>query len=226
MKNLLSWCTILFIFLASSCAKDKVEDPMDLKKSYFPVEKGLIIEYSVDSIIWNDFSLPVKVDSFTYLVRYKIDTFFYDNTNKLTYKYVKSAFNDSLGWQVIQIGSVQSNDAGIELFENNVKIIKLTWPVRSGRTWDVNAFNGQKKKEALFTEVDVKKVQNNKNFDSCAVVLIEDETSLIKINFEQEIYSKNIGLIKKEVTHVETKPTGAIQRGNKYVYTYKNHWKE
>lgn len=220
-----SFALILVLFFFS-CTKDTVEEAVDLKKSYFPIEKGLVIEYLVDSIVWNDFSLPVKVDSFKYVVRYKIDTFYYDNTSKITYRYIKSVLHDSLGWQIVHVGSVQSNDAGVEITENNLKLLKLTWPIRSGRSWNINVYNGQAKKEALLTDVDSKKSINNLNFDSCAVVLLEDETTLISINFEQEIYSKNIGLLMKEVTHLETKPTGAIQRGIKYVYNYKNHWKE
>lgn len=55
---------------------------------YFPTETGKYVTYKVDSIVYDDFYIPVKIDTFSFLIKEVIDAELEKSANK---KNVKSS---------------------------------------------------------------------------------------------------------------------------------------
>jgi hypothetical protein len=225
MKNILILLAICSSLFFGACKKDATEDPVDFKKDYFPIEKGCWIDYQVDSIQWVNLG-TIKIDTFHYKMRLKVDTTMLDNTGRIVHKLLKYINKDSLGWQVTGVATVLQTETGLEKFEDNNKYLKLAWPVVKGSKWNVNVYNSFDEILAKYSGVDEAKVIGNKSFTNCATVLLESFTTLIGVDFDEEIYAKGLGLVQRKTTHVETSTSGVIKNGYKYSCVYLTNGKD
>lgn len=217
MKIIL-FAAISFLLIFGACKKDAKEEPVDLKKEYFPIIVGNWIEYQVDSIYWGGLN---PADTFSLIVRFQIDSTFIDNEGREVNRMIKSIKKGS-DFFVNEVHTVYCNDRYIEKFENNLRLIKLVFPVKKNSYWNINALNNHKKTEAKYSSVDQPFTIGNHTFDSCATVSIFDEITLISVDFEEEVYAKNIGLIQYISNHLTTKTNGTIEKGYKLNYSYLN----
>ena len=225
MKTFFIYTILVISIFFASCKEDAIDDPVDFKKEYFPIEKGCWIEYQVDSIHWTNLG-TVKVDSFKYNMRLKVDTTLLDNSGRIVHKLLKYIFDDSLGWQIKEVATVLQTNTGLEKFENNTRYLKLVWPVAKNTKWNVNTYNNLAEILAKYTTVDEAKTIGNKNFEKCATVTLENFLTLIGNDFDEEIYAKNVGLVQRKIIHIETNTNGVIKNGYKYTCSYLNHGKE
>ncbi|HEX6428527.1 MAG TPA: hypothetical protein VF008_12610, partial [Niastella sp.] len=132
-------------------------------------------------------------------------------------------------WQAMLTYQVIPSRENIEVNEANFRYLKLTLPVKEGRSWKGNGYlpdnpyrdlyefsNDEDMKDWAFTYQDVGASVsfNNKNYDSTiTVVQIADSTNLplqpgipASKNYWVEKYAKNIGLVFKEVYIWEYQP--------------------
>ena len=217
MKIIL-FTAISLIFFFSACKKDAFESPVDLKKEYFPIINGNWIEYQVDSIYWGGLN---PADTFSLIVRFQMDSSFIDNEGRKVNRMIKSIKKGN-DYFINEVHTVFCTDRYIEKFENNLRLIKLVFPVKKNSYWNVNALNNHIQTEAKYSSVDQPFSIGNHTFDSCATVLIFDEITLISVDFEEEVYAKDIGLIQYTSNHLTTKTNGTIEKGYKLNYTYLN----
>lgn len=215
---------LTFILIGfTACKKDAVELPLDFKYEYQPTAQGNWIEYQVDSIAWNGI---FAADTFQFRVKIMTDSIFLDNTNRTTYRLIKFVYNnESSSWEAVQASFIVKTETTLEKFENNLKTVKLIFPVKKNQSWDINAYNELKQNTAKYSQVDIVKQLNNHIFDSCAVVTIDDEYTLIAEKSDIEIYAKNVGMVARNTVNVETEIDGTITKGYKCNYTYLNHGK-
>lgn len=183
-----------------SCKKD-VAPPIDMGYDYFPTEIGKWIIYDVDSTVYDDFSDTVII--YQYLIKEVIESTFIDNQGLETQRIERyKRLDDSLQWVIKDVWFSNRTTSTAEKVEENVRFIKLTFPVNLRNSWDGNAFNTMDEWNYEYTEVDVPCTINSLSFDSTATILqINDSTYIDKI-YSLEIYAKNVGMIYKELIDV------------------------
>ena len=202
---------ILISLWVVSCSKETSE-PVDMGFDYFPLEQGRWIIYDVRSIVWDDNNQTV--DTTYYQLKTEIDTSFYDNMGRLSYRWNHYMKNDTATrWYYIHTFALTQTPERLESVEGNNRFVRLAFPVQTSISWDVNAFNTQETLEASYIDVGFSKKINGKDFGDCAQALLEDNSSLINEYYQEEIYGRGVGMLEKVDKHIDKKFTGEIIKG-------------
>ncbi len=204
------------LVLLYSCKKDEASVP-DFGYNFSPEQVGKYIVYDVDSFYYNDFTN--QVDSFKFQIKEKIESFYYDNENRKTMRlerYVRS-FNDtipyaSLPWILKDVWSANKTTTTYEKVEENVRFIKLAFPVKEEQVWNGNAQNTIDGWDYKYEFIDRPRTVAGITFDSVLqVTQLDDKLSnLIKHQYYIEWYARNVGMIYKKVIDVESQPGNPI----------------
>jgi len=94
-------------------------------------------------------------------------------------------------------------DTKAEKVEENIRYIKLVFPVKEGKSWDGNAYNTLGTWNYTYTDVDVPLIINNNTFDSTLTVLQLDNPLLISYEHSEEQYARGVGMIYKQYTFLD-----------------------
>ena len=212
---------ICFFLLLYSCKKDAVDKPVDMKYGYFPKDSGRYVDYSVDSIVWNDFypdTDPRHLDTFRFKIRERLDSYFTDIQGNPAIRIVRyKKISDTTNWFLKDVWFANVTASKAEKVEENQRYIKLSFPVVAGKTWNGNAYNTFDDWEYEYQNIDKSMVMNGLTFDSTVVVQQFNQLTLINQIFSKEVYAKNVGMIYKEYTNVSTNPANmVITNGLKY----------
>lgn len=231
---------LFFLLLATvfySCSKDK-ETYTDDSLNYFPLNIGKQVVYDVDSIIWDDFK--GTVDTHHYEMRYTIIDTFRDNAARLCHS-IDVEIRDSAAadWKMQHVMYVMKNATRLEYQEENLRFIKLVFPVADGRSWEGNMEistnnsdyqflqawdyiysdagmpydNGIKTFENTVTVNAIDREENDPEFDPYAYKI-----------FAQEVYAKEVGMIYREMTYwVFDENVSKYLRGFSVVMRAKEH---
>jgi len=222
MKKGLIAC--LFILTIYSCTKSKEEYRGDSGRDFFPLTIGRQVIYDVDSIIWDDFDC--SLDTNHYQVRWTVADTFRDNQNRLSYTINTDIRNDnSLPWNVHRVLYATPTAASIEYMEDNLRFVKLIFPMENGRSWDGNALISKTADNSIFegeewnyqyTSLNESFDNGLKTFDSTVTIQAIDETindpgtspdSYASKLFSREVYGKNVGMVYREFIHWIYDPT-------------------
>lgn len=205
MKNLknIFLFFLLFGIIIFSCTKDKSTNPLiDLGYNYFPDDVSRYVIYDVDSI-WQDDAAGIH-DTTRYLLKEVIAATFLDNSGRPTlrlerfYKmYNDTVPYDSMNWIGPRIWYANKTTSTFEKVEENIRFIRLVFPVKEGKLWNGNAFNTLGEKEYEIISVDQSESVNNIIFDSVVTVKQFENINFIENIYEAEKYARNVGLIYK-----------------------------
>lgn len=211
------------VILNTSCKKDQSVVPYT-GHEYFPVFNGQTLVYEVDSIIWDDFYTPPKVDTFHYSLKEFVESSYFAKDNQEIFRIVRSIRkNDSLNFQIIDIWSKYRNNINAVRNEENRYFVKLVFPAQKGKKWNVNAMNELDEQEAKIIDVHQPVNLNGFTFDSVLTVSVQNDSNLIEKKIEKEMYAWKIGLIYREKTDLQTFIDGKPKSGNKVIYKI-IHW--
>lgn len=214
---------LLIIVLFFGCKKEAIMLNPDLGHNYFPVLSGTSITYKVDSITYNDFYTPVKVDTFSFYLRFDIDSSFTDSEGRITNYYRKFYKTDTSSWQLVHNYSITKTNFRVETYEENVRFIKLAFPVKNTTIWNMNALNFMNPTESYYSDFDIPKTYNNQLFDSTITIIHQDLETLISKEEYIEDYAKNIGLIYRHVVSISKDVSGKWKSGYIYSYTIQSY---
>ena len=194
---------LLFGILFFSCKKDSpTPSSLDFGYNYLPDEIGRYVIYEVDSIAQDDKSN--KHDTTRYLLKELIASSFLDNSNRPTlrieryYKfYKKNIPYDSMNWIGPRVWFANKTIYTAEKVEENIRYLKLAFPVVKGKRWNGNLYNtlGRKDYEVMF--LDQAETINAIDFDSVVTVKQVQKIDFIEYIYEAEKYARNVGLIYK-----------------------------
>lgn len=191
---------------------------------YYPLKTGKYITYAVDSIIWDDFKC--SVDTHHYQMRYSITDTFTDNQKRFSYIVnVLIRKTDTSIWNVDHVFYVTDTATRLEVTENNLRFIKLTYPVKDGNTWNGNAYIPSADQDYnYFYNWTYKYVNTGQTFDDGRVIynntvtVTEDNDSLNAPpnysyrTYAKEAYAYNVGMIYRELIHWTYQP-GSCKKG-------------
>jgi len=223
--------TFLFIFticglLQFSCSESTVGEDLTIVKgfNYQPLEIGKYITYELDSIVYRTQTggdcMFMQDSSFHYLREEVVDVC-EDNTGRESFvieRYTRKNLTDP--WQVIDVWSTTMTNSQVERVEENLRFIKMVFPVSEGVNWDGNSFfqdtsviiGGEVidfykhwSNEYEYGTIDVAEEINGIMFDSVATV-IQSAPSENKLNHRSSIekYARGVGLIYKEMLILDT----------------------
>ena len=211
----------LINILLSSCTESIIEPAERLfGSSYYPLEKGHFIEFSVEKITYKEFE---PTDTSTYFLREEIGDTLTDLSGNIVQKILLYKTTDTLqNWALDSVWSVRYDFNRIIKSEHNTPFIKMVFPIESNLQWNGNALNTLD--EQIYTVHNLKK--SFKNFENTFKIISQNDSSLIDKNVKWEIYAEAVGMVESLQISLEyisdfSDPyygTDSIQRG---VYIHK-----
>jgi hypothetical protein len=226
---------LLIVFVIFSCKKKtEVIDDTDFQKErltelIMPLQPGKYITYRVDSTVFTNFGRNTEVHK--YQVKHVVDALVTDNLDRPSFRIFRY-ISDSAGtqpWQANGSYFITVLDDQVELIEDNLRVIKLHVPVRNGNKWPGNNHLAQDPYSAIYGfsnddnmaawefsfdgDMQSSVTIQGKTYNDVYTVLEDDESDPVSgpsdygsVSFAQEMYSKNIGLVYRELTLWEQQP--------------------
>lgn len=209
----------LALFFAS-CKREVIPaDDVELGKDYFPINPGHSVEYAVDSIIFNDFTKTI--DSVSYELKDVVGDAFVDDQGRNSWTVNRYRRNDSTQeWREILSYYFTVTPFNIEVVDDNLRFIKLVFPVKPNTNWRGNAYistNFNQEYKWLNNELWIYRYANLSapysneftQFENTVTVNQADITTGTPSDpdkysdrtYSQEIYAKSVGLVYKEMTN-------------------------
>ncbi|MDB5262107.1 MAG: hypothetical protein JWQ14_1388 [Adhaeribacter sp.] len=196
-KNLFILLFITFLF--TQCTEEISPTDTFIGREYFPVKVGNYWIYEVSEIrVSNN-----KYDSLKYQLREIIDTVYTNAMNEQTYrvKFSRKRSND-LTWKDDSLLVLNKSNSDVRRTHNNVNVVKLVFPVKSGRHWNANGFNTRENEEYYYSQVNQPFVLNNITYDT-TVTVVQAEPNEIILDDRTEVYAYQVGMIYKNHTVYE-----------------------
>lgn len=223
MKKLVKFIFIFcgFALVLSACKTE--EDPYfpDSGEDYFPLEIGKYWIYAVDSTVFDPTGGDTMVFFSQTFVKDEILDTLSDNLGNTLFRTERSERkSETETWQTKKVftQSIQNNQA--IRTEDNLRFIKLAFPLRRNNTWDgLVHFDA----ENLIATVAGESIQPFKNwgdfrllevgeadtvgtfiFDEVTTLREADDETLIELRFSREKYARGVGLVHKEMRILDT----------------------
>jgi len=205
------------IILLASCKKER-EQP-NLGYTYFPFNVGFWAEYDVMEIKVD--TVVSYYDTSIYQLREIIESTFIDNQGRPSYRierYWRTA--DSLQWVIKDVWYATKTTTMAEKIEEDVRYIKLVFPVNDEKEWNGNAYNTLPEWEYAYEDLHESKTVGGMNFDSTTTILQRDNYNFIEYEYAYEIWAAGVGLIKKhyvdmDISNYDT-TAGKVKKATKF----------
>jgi len=212
---------LIGLFVCSSCKDESTfEEPIiDETQAYFPIGIGKSITYQVDSIIYDPTENSVEVDTNrVYIQEVVVDTF-RDEVGALIYRIERYQSSDSnFNWEIKDVWSASKSTTRAERFEENLRFVKMVFPVEDGDIWDGNVFIDETTLFSIagesieifkswFYEVlstDESEEIGGFFFEHVTTISQADEENLIELRRSVEKYAKGVGLVYREMEVYDT----------------------
>jgi len=196
----MKWYFYLLLIACFSCHKS-IEIPPDFGYDYFPGTTGGYIIYDVDSISYRQ--LPtIDTVYYKFQVKEKVDTQYTDNEGRPTLKIIryKKIYNDTIpysqmSWEFQDVWAANITKTTAEVVEENVRFVKLIFPVKKNATWNGNAQNTLGQWDYKYSEIDAGASVGGISFEKTARVTQKYFLSAINKQNYYERYAKNVGMI-------------------------------
>lgn len=222
---------ILFIFISSivlsACTRQIIEPgPADLGYDFYPLQTGKYVIYKVDSIYYNDFDR--RNDTVSLEVVDEIGEKFTDNQGRDSYIVNRSRRYTSSGpWISDHTYYVTRDNFKLEWQENNLRFIKMIYPVKINGKWFGNSYLSTLTNpeirwydnwEYRYTRVQEGFNTGFKSYTPTHTIFQSSNqeaegdpnnpNSYSAFSYGQETYAKNVGMVFKELTRWEYQPSG------------------
>lgn len=200
--------------LFMSC--DPVKEPFnfsDFGYQYYPIEEGSYWIYQVDSVVYR--MVGAQRDSTTGYIKEEIVERFIDAVGDTIFRIERSFSRSSdYKWRV-QDEWATSKDAGkVTRTEENLKYIKLVFPLKENVSWDGNIFisedeisievGGETLKPFLDWKYKVltlgeKEIIGNNSFEKVSTIQnVDNSDDFLHFRYAVEKYAENVGLVHKK----------------------------
>jgi hypothetical protein len=134
---------------------------------------------------------------------------FIDGENQLAIKVERySRIDDNDLWVLSDIWTQKRTNQSAQRIEEDVRYVRLGFPVEADKTWNGNAYNTMEPWNYKIMEVDVPAMYNGLSFEQTATVFQRNNVNLIDQELASEVYARGVGLVYKQLTDIE------IQQGD------------
>ena len=209
------WLILVLTVFILSCSKDEEEyvEPY-LGHDYAGLEVGKYVIYDVDSFFYDDFN--GLIDSSFYQIKEEVDSKFTDLEGDEAFKIIRyRKESDTTGWSLIDVWSSKLTTTNFQKVEENLRILKLIFPINLSDTWNGNALNNEVDLSYEYTGVDQSEVIGGNVLSNVLTVLQFEEVNLIVEKVYKEKYAKGIGMVYKksvDLTKEYNTSTGLFER--------------
>lgn len=217
MRKALLLLVVMAGFMAS-CDRNKEEvDPALMGYDYYPLEVGDYRIYKVTDI---RFQHNVG-DTTRYQLMERVDTTFFDQTNALNYKIIRSVRpNENSFWVEDSVFVVSKTKTMLTLTKDNTKHVKLVFPVKEGKSWLGDAYNkntavsytpvGSRRSEYYLSKESYTYLSpgepitiNGTAYPNSVIVVQGTPTeSWIGFDDRKEVYVKDVGMVYRQYVRV------------------------
>lgn len=185
---------LLSVFLIA-CKKDP-EPPSDLGLSYYPAEVGQWVAYDVMEVEHDD---PVgKHDTSRYELMERIESTFIDNQGRPSLRIERFKRNNaSESWQIADVWYATQTQFGLEKIEEDVRYLRMSYPVKEDREWDGNVYNTDDAWDYFYEGEAMARTYGGLSFDKTVKVNQRSNFNLVEFENAFEVYAEYVGLVKK-----------------------------
>ncbi len=200
---------VCLALIAAACTPDD-EAPVfhDLGYSYFPTEIGHFVEYRADSI-WHDnptLDAPGVHDTSRYFIREYIESDFTDGAGETAQRLERyKRFSEEEPWELIDVWFIKRTERNAQKVEENVRYVKMGFPIEENSTWDGNALNVNPTRTYRYDSLYVPRTYGDSDFPETVKVLQLDNFNFVEDQLAYEIYAPEVGLILRYYRDLETR---------------------
>ncbi len=206
---------MLFLF---SCKDDVVEPPINSTYTgYFPLDSGFWVIYDADSVVHLDFDDPFNIDTaierYSFQIREVIDSGFVDAEGDWAYRISRyKRGSDTLPWTFLNLWTAKINGSSAQRVEDNIRFVKLSFPINERKTWNGNAFNYYTEEDYAYSQIHQPYSIQSNHFDSTVTVIQNDFISNVNRIYKSEVYANHVGMVFKEQDSLNTVnlPNGTV----------------
>ena len=203
-RQLIYILSFIVIICFATCRKDRFEDAenRDYGFGFYPAKSGGYKLYEGVQIVFNPFFNTT--DTTLFLLREEYDTFFEDNLGRQALRikhYTKHP--DSAVWENVKVLYDVNEPGLIERVKDNVRVVKLSFPISDEIFWDMNIFNDQDEVIVFYNQLFTAFETNGLKFDSTITVTMTPEINPFVNKSFKEVFAKNVGMIFSEYSNVE-----------------------
>lgn len=217
MKKTILLPLLAILFLAQ--CKEEELPPQDLGYNYFPIEEGHYVIYDADSMVWDDIASPPLTDTFNFQVKLRVEDSYTDGSGRTVHRWVKYTRTDTTSWVVDEVYGIVQENSYLEIIEENLPHVRMSYPIGLGNSWDLNAYNNFAPSLSTYIEVDQTATINNWAYDSTCMILHEEQITLISDDYAYDRFTRQIGLTERYERHLLKEVNGSIKGG--YIKHYK-----
>ncbi len=196
----------------ASCKKDSVIPAESYFRHYFPFTAGSYTVFDCDSIVYNDFT--GEIDTFRFQIREVYQSTFTDNAGREAIRIERWKLEPGSSWYLKDVWTLVKTDMQVEKVEEDVRFIRLMFPVKAGKKWNMNAQNSLAAREVEIVAAHVPFNNGTLQFDSTLTVKNTDPENLVSDYRNTEVYAVNKGLVYRQFKDIRfVVPTPAIKSG-------------
>ncbi len=209
---------IFALALLAACKTEPDDFDRDFGYDYYPLEIGQFLTYRMDSTIYDPTGDSLVSQSTSFLKEIVVDSFT-DLTGSTVFRieqYQRAV--DSLPWSIKKVVTASVTDNQAQRVEDNLRFIKLTFPVRENVSWDGNVFfdSGTKVTVAgetleMFKSWSYRILQAGQpetiggdSFPDVVTIQNADSENLIELRQAHEKYARDVGLVYRELWILDT----------------------
>ncbi|MDR7132514.1 hypothetical protein J2X69_004886 [Algoriphagus sp. 4150] len=184
MKRLLSFISILIIFLSTSCEREIEEGQPDLGFDFQPLEVGLFWIYEVDQTIYfgeND----SEEEHFYY--RDHISSYYTNEEGEQVFVVLRTKSQDRINWTIELPYTLIQRDFSLVRTIENQAIVALVFPPKSGIVWNGNVYRNVERDDFEMLNSGTSVQVNQENIDD--LITYRD--------IRYEVYEKGVGMVEK-----------------------------
>ncbi|HSK14277.1 MAG TPA: hypothetical protein VK907_13745 [Phnomibacter sp.] len=226
VNRLTSLLIIVLVVLLVGCSDKKIEMTSPPLSEYFPLQPGKFIIYRLDSTVLTQFGRDTTVN--TYRVRDLVDAEITDNLGRKSYRIVRTMSNAAGTAPYLPSNTFQATPEAtdwIEYVENNLRFMKLRFPIIEGFQWKGNSFIDAASLNSpvlyladwnyVYQNVGAPFTVNGTTYPNTITILQRDEVVpegpfdpqfFKQYDYSIEVYAQGVGLIYKNFDHKAWQP--------------------
>ncbi len=212
MKSIQLIGLLAVILLFGACKNDTEDLDLDYGYDYFPIAVNHSVTYQIDSTVYDEFADTV------YTISSQVKEVMVDTTTDLEgrpqvriERYVRP--NENTSWEDVipRVWYAVRSESEAERVEENLRFLKLSFPVDENRTWNGNTYIDTQMEDWAYLndwqyqyqDIGVSQTINGQNFDNTVTVLQNDYANLQQRIYGKEVYAKGVGLVYKELMNLQ-----------------------
>jgi len=206
MKNSYFILFIAFLGIISSCKKEEKEViRTNPGYNYAGLIVGKYVIYHVDSTFYN---VPFNIiENHQFQLKEWIESKYIDASGNEAYRIVRFKKDTAISpdWVHQVVWNATSNTSNFQKVEDNIRFVKLTFPIKQGKVWNGNSMNTLSAWEYEYTSTHQPETIGSTTLDSVTTVTQFDDKNeiIIQRQFYQEKYAANIGLVYKKIVDIK-----------------------